>query len=434
MRANTLLGDLEERVAKIDGAYDVGLGPLTKLSAGVRFRELTSSQEALRSTAQVTRSEIEPYLTVLSTPFLPDVPGAFPRRFLTTTADQQYIYDRATGGNPIGRNAARDYNLLESSWAGYLMADFAGVLFGRDYSANAGVRYVTTDLKVSSLLQTATAFLPVLDRNEYDNWLPSANFKIEITGDLLLRFAAARVMQQAGVRELAPSIFVNESNRTATGGNASLAPTIADQFDVSLEWYYSEGSILSGAVFAKDVKDFVAETTSPQVFPGFESFGPIPYTRPDNIGTAEIRGVELGVQHFFENLPAPFDGLGVIANYTYSDATDQNGNPLVAVSKNSYNLIGLYERGPWAGRLAYNYRDEAVFSFTQGRPNFIGEIAQLDAQVSFKINNAVTVQLQAVNLLPEDSATTEYSQFGPVTLNSYALSDTRYMFGVRGRF
>lgn len=434
VRANTLLGDLEERAAKIDGAYELEAGPLRRLSAGVRFRELTSSQEALRSTAQVTRTEIEPYLAVLSTPFLPDVPGSFPRSFLTTIADQGYIYQRATGGGPIGRNQARDYNLLESSWAGYLMADFEGLLFGRDYSANAGVRYVTTDLKVSSFLQTNAGLQPVLDRNEYANWLPSANLKVELAEDLLLRFAAARVLQQAGIRELAPSIFVNETNRTASGGNAGLKPTLADQFDVSLEWYYRDGSLLSAAVFAKDVTDFVAETNTPELFPGFEFLGPIPYTRPENIGTAEIRGVELGVQHFFDDLPAPFDGLGVIANYTYSDATDQDGNPLVAVSENSFNLIGLYEKGPFAGRLAFNYRDEAAFSFTQGRPNFIDAIAQLDAQVSYEISDAVTVQFQAVNLIPDDSATVEYSQIGPVALNSYALSDTRYMIGVRGRF
>ena len=435
VRANTLSGDLEERVGKVDLNYDVDAGPLTRIQAGLRLRELTSSQVALRSTAQVSRTEIEPYLRVLDGGFLPDVEGTFPRRFLTTVADSTYIYDRATNGAPIGRNQARDYNLVETSTAGYLMADFAGQAFGgRDYSANAGIRYVTTDLEVASFLQRASGLVPVKDENSYENWLPSANLKMEITEDLLIRFAAARVLQQAGVRELAPSIFVNESNRTASGGNAGLLPTVSDQFDVSLEYYFGDESLLSGAFFYKDVVDFIAEETVLQTFVGFEQFGAIPYTRPSNIGTAEIRGFEVGIQHFFDGLPAPFDGFGVIANYTYSDATDQNGNPLVAVSKNSYNLIALYERGPLSGRRAYNYRDEAVFSFTQGRPDFVGEVSQLDAQISYDINKRVTVQLQAVNLLPDDAATVEYSSLGPLALNSYALSDTRYMFGIRGRF
>lgn len=435
VRANTLYGDLEERVAKIDAGYDVDQGDFTKVSFGLRYRELTSSQEALRSTVAPTRAEIEPYLRVVDAAgFLPDITGAFPRRHLTTIADQNFIYTRALNGAPIGRNQARDYDLLETSTAAYLMADFQGQVLGRDYSANAGLRWVKTELDVDSFLQRTSGLVPVTDRNDYENWLPSANLKIGLTDDLVLRLAAARVMQHPGVRELAPSIFVNETNRTATGGNAYLQPTVADQADVSLEWYYRRGSILSAALFFKNVDDFVADSTVLQQFVGFESFGPIPYTRPSNVGAADINGFEVGVQHFFDDLPAPFDGLGVIANYTYSDATDDKGNPLVAVSENSFNLIGLYEQGPMSARLAYNYRDEAVFSFTQGRPNFIDKVAQLDAQFSYELSPRVTVQVQAVNLIPEDSATLEYSQIGPIAMNSYSLSERRFMFGLRGRF
>lgn len=434
VRANELIGQLDELVGKFDVTWQADRGALSSVSAGVRYRELNSFIRAFRSTVTPTRDEIVPY-TRVTTPgaFLPDINGSFPRTFLTTVADVDFITQRALNGRPIGRNQARDYDLTETSWAAYVMADFRGAVAGMDWKANAGLRYVTTDLEVDSFLQTASSLIPVVDNNDYAHLLPSLNFTLGLSEDLLLRAAAAKVMQHPGVRELAPSIFVNETNRTATGGNAYLKPTTATQLDLSLEWYFAEGSILSGAVFWKDVKDFVAEQTVLQTFPGFESFGAIPYTRPANIGTAEIKGLELGVQHFFTNLPEPFDGLGVIANYTYSDATDQNGNPLVAVSKNSYNLIALYEKGPLSGRIAYNYRDEALFSYTQGRGNFIGEVSQLDAQVAYKLSENLTVQFQAVNLMPEESSTVEYSVI-PTALNSYALSERRYVFGIRGRF
>ncbi len=434
VRTNELIGQLDEAVGKFDVQWRAEAGMLKSISAGARYRQLNSFMRAFRSTATPTRDEIQPYLRVTNPgDFLPDVSGAFPRRFLTTVADVNFITQRALNGRPIGRNQARDYDLTETSWAGYVMADFEGQVSGLEVKANAGLRYVTTDLQVDTFLQTASKLVPVRDENEYSHLLPSANLTVGLSEDLLLRFAAAKVMQHPGVRELAPSIFVNETNRTATGGNAYLKPTTATQLDVSLEWYFAPGSILSGAVFWKDVKDFVAEETVLQTFAGFESFGPIPYTRPSNIGTAEIKGLEVGVQHFFTGLPAPFDGLGVIANYTYSDAVDQNGNPLVAVSKNSYNLIGLYEKGPISARIAYNYRDEALFSYTQGRPNFIGEVSQLDAQVAYKVSDRLTLQLQAVNLTPEDAATSEYSVI-PRALNSYALSERRLVFGIRGRF
>ena len=249
-----------------------------------------------------------------------------------------------------------------------------------------------------------------------------------------MRVAAARTMQQAGIAELAPSLFVNTSNRSATGGNATLRPTLSDNFDVSFELYGGRSSLISGAVFYKDVKDVIASTIVLETFAGFEQLGAIPYTRPANVGTAKVKGFEFGIQRFFDFLPAPFDGFGVIANYTYSDAKGDDGIPLVGVSKNSYNLIGLYEKGPFSARVAYNYRDEAAFSFTEGRPDYIDKRSQLDFQMSYDINKQFSVQFQAQNLMPKDSATIEYSDISPVALNSYALSERRYSIGFRAKF
>jgi iron complex outermembrane receptor protein len=140
------------------------------------------------------------------------------------------------------------------------------------------------------------------------------------------------------------------------------------------------------------------------------------------------------VQQFFDFLPAPFDGLGIIANYTFSDSEDNAGFPLVAVSKNSYNLVGLFEKGPISARVAYNYRDEAVFEFSEGRPSFIGPRSQLDAQIGVDITKRIALSFQAQNLIPSDSATTEYSAAGMVALNGYALSERRYSVGIRAKF
>src|SRR5262249_19884044 len=132
-------------------------------------------------------------------------------------------------------------------------------------------------------------------------------------------------------------------------------------------------------------------------------------SRPENLATAEVRGFEIGVQQFLDFLPAPFDGFGFIANYTYSDSEDNAGFPLVAVSPHSYNLIALYEKGPLSARVAYNWRDEAVFEFSEGRPSYIGERSQLDAQLGYDITRRLQLSFQAQNLSPEDSATVEYS-------------------------
>ena len=438
VRSNRLIAQLEEYVAKVDVGYK--LNDTLTLDAGVRYADLRARSNAFRSQVTPTRDEIQPFLKPV-TGFLPDIAGNVPREFLSTAPTFEYVFNRAQAAQPnpavpggLLPNAARDYNLSEKTIAGYLMLSADTTLLGAPVKANAGVRVVHTDFSVDTLLQAGGALTPVNDVSRYTNVLPSANAVIYVTPDFLVRVAASKTLQRAGIAELAPSIFVNITNRTATGGNAQLQPPTAVNLDVSFEYYMSKSSIISGAVFYKDVRNFIASNTELQTFEGFENLGPIPFTRPDNVASAKIKGFEIGVQQFLDFLPGPLNGLGFIANYTFSDARDSNGFDLVATSRNSYNLVALYEKGPFSARLAYNYRDRAVFEFTEGRPSFIGARSQLDAQFSVDITKNVAVQVQAQNLLPEQSATVELSGGNPLATNSYALAERRYIIGLRARF
>lgn len=430
VRANLLVARMQEKVGKLDLQYKLDGGVLSAVSAGLRWRDLAANSAAYRSQVTPTTAEIQPYLRVRPGNFLADIGVSFPRPFLTTIADRDYILQRASGGNPLQPNSQRDYELEERALAAYLMADFDGELLGIGYSANVGVRSVRTDFAVNTLFQGVT---PVRDENRYNNTLPSANIVFNVTPDFLVRLSASRTMQQAGIAELAPSIFVNISNRTATGGNANLRPTLSNNLDLSFELYGKRSALISGAIFSKRVRDVQADSTELRSFAGFEQLGEIPYIRPDNVGSARVKGFEIGVQRFFDFLPAPFNGLGLIANYTLSDGEGDGGKPLVGLSKHSYNLIALFEHGPFSARLAYNARDKAAFSFTQGRADYVGERSQLDLQFGYEIAKGISLALQAQNLNPKKSATVEFSEI-PVALNSYALSETRYSIGLRAKF
>jgi iron complex outermembrane receptor protein len=444
VRSNLLVGELQESAGRIDFSYETDGG--VTLSAGARYVELEARSNAFRSQVTPSRTEIQPFLrTTDGATFLSGIRGDFPRSFLTTDPTFDFVYNRAQQAQPdpnnpggLLPNPARDYDLSEKTLAGYLMFSAEGEVLGMPVRANAGVRAIWTDFSVDTLLQSGTVaapvFTPVTDTNEYVNVLPSANVVFNVSKDFLVRISASQTMQRAGIAELAPSIFVNTTNRSATGGNAQLKPPTAINADVSFEYYTGKSSLVSGALFYKEVSDFIASNTTLGLFPGYENLGIIPFTRPDNVASAKVKGFEVGLQQFFDFLPAPLDGFGIIANYTYSDATDSNGFPLVATSKNSYNLVGLYEKGPFSARLAYNYRDEAVFEFTEGRPSFIGARSQLDAQLGFDLTRNVAIQLQAQNLFPKKSATVEYSVIGPVALNSYALSERRYSLALRAKF
>jgi iron complex outermembrane receptor protein len=265
--------------------------------------------------------------------------------------------------------------------------------------------------------------------------LPSANIAFNVTNDFLIRISGSQTMQRASIADLAPSTFFNATNLSVTGGNSALKPPISTQADISFEYYTGKSSLISGAFFYKDVQDFIASFVTSGVDTDLDPQGRVlTFSRPENLASAKIKGFEIGVQQFFDFLPSPLDGLGIIANYTYSDSKDNAGFPLVAVSKNSYNLVGLYEKGPISARVAYNYRDEAVFEFSEGRPSFIGPRSQLDAQIGIDLTKQIALSFQAQNLIPDDSATTEYSAAGMVALNGYALSERRYTVGIRAKF
>ncbi len=443
VRSNRLLGLLEEWTGKLDLSYEFDSG--FTLSAGVRYTDLHARTNAYRSQVTPTRAEIQPYLNqVMPGSFLSDIPGSFPRGFLSTAPDFTYVFTRAQAAqpnpNPNDRstllpNSQRDYDFSERTLAGYLMVATKGEIGGVPFSANAGVRIARAQLSVDTFLNVGATSTLVTDENNYTNVLPSANIVFNVSDNFLVRLSGSQTMQRASIADLAPSTFFNAANLSVTGGNAALEPPISTQADISFEYYTGKSSLISGAFFYKDVKNFIASFVTTGIDTDLDPAGrELTFSRPENLASAKIKGFEIGVQQFFDFLPAPLDGLGIIANYTFSDSQDNAGFPLVAVSKHSYNLVGLYEKGPFSARIAYNYRDEAVFEFSEGRPSFIGPRSQLDAQIGFDLAKGIALSLQAQNLIPEDSATSEYSAAGPIALNSYALSERRFSIGVRAKF
>lgn len=443
VRSNRLLGLIEEVTAKFDVGYQ--LTDSVSLSAGVRYTDLFSKSNAFRSQTTRPRTELEPFTSIVDPgSFLPDIGGVFPRSFVTTVPTFDYVFSTAQGAQPnpnpnaqssLLPNAQRDYKLDEKTLAAYLMLSGETEVLGVPTKANVGVRVADTELEVDTFRNIGAVSTLVTDTNDYTKVLPSANVTFEVKPDFLVRLAASQTLQRASIADLAPSEFFNATNLSVTGGNAELEPPVSTQADVSIEYYNGESSLISGAIFYKSVDNFIATFVTQGTDTDLDPQSRVlTFSRPENLATAEVRGFEIGAQQFLDFLPAPFDGFGFIANYTYSDSEDSAGFPLVAVSKNSYNLIGLYEKGPVSARLAYNWRDEAVFEFSQGRPSFIGERSQLDAQVGYDINDKLQLSFQALNISPDDSATLEFSGGNPTALNSYALAERRYTIGVRAKF
>jgi TonB-dependent receptor len=178
-----------------------------------------------------------------------------------------------------------------------------------------------------------------------------------------------------------------------------------------LAWYFNEGSYVFGDVFYKKINDSIANTEALETFNG-QTYR---IQMPTNANKGMLRGIELGYQQFFRNLPGWLSGFGLKANYTYVDSSVNGILPdfqtsLPDLSKNSYNLILLYDSDHFWARVAWNWRS-SFFAFTRASalgtvPIYDNGYGILDASVGYNFTPHVSVSLNGVNL--SDTRRTSY--------------------------
>ena len=320
--------------------------------------------------------------------------------------------------DPLTYNAFLANHQTEKTYAGYGVLRFGWRMWDIPVDGNIGIRGVRTKVGTSGFISDpdgSGTYSPLSVSSTYNSYLPSLNLNIHLTDTLQWRFAASKALTRPNFDQLNPTLSLSTPDAsgantlTGTAGNPNLKPMKAKQYDTSLEWYYNPTSMLYGALFYKSVDGFIAngifnETYNGQVYQ---------VTRPVNGDNGVIKGAEAGYQTFFDFLPAPFNGLGVQANYTYvyskapsPSATDTSGRPLQVplegLSKNSYNLILMYEKGPVSARVAYNWRSQWVETTagngTGNLPIYDKSFGQVDASVTYHVTDAFSLTGAAVNL------------------------------------
>jgi len=306
------------------------------------------------------------------------------------------------------------FKITEKTSAVYLMPKFAGKVGELRYDGNIGLRVVQTkeDLQGNQTINPGTptqGIGPIKLNSSYTDWLPSFNYRVKFTDKLYLRLAASKTITRPPFGSMSPSLTLNQNpiNPNANSGaqgNPSLKPIRSTNYDATLEYYLNKDSVVYAAGFYKDVTGFIANITQAQTYNGVT----YQITTPGNLNPATIKGGEIGYNQFFTFLPAPFDGLGVQANYTLVESstpsTIQGYNiPLTNLSRASYNVVVMYEKGPFSARVAYNWRDK----FVTGVSNFVnvGLLQQvvraygdLDASLNYAVTKNVEISVQGVNL------------------------------------
>jgi len=336
---------------------------------------------------------------------------------------------------------------VEKTYAGYATARFGLDDFAVPFDGNIGVRVVRTESRSNGFLSQTpqvrvlnpdgspafngdgspafqngvTSFDAVNADSNYTKFLPSLNLRFRFTERLQLRLAGSKALTRPDFSQLNPNLSITQPNPAtpnpvrpiATGGNPFLRPLESDQFDASLEWYFSNTGLLYAAGFYKKIDGFIASTVTPETYTFGNTSVVYDVNRPANGDDGKVKGIEIGGNTFFDFLPGLLSGFGVQANFTYVDseapsptAIDTGGAritvPLEGLSKYSYNLIGLYEKGPVSFRAAYNWRSRYVRTTagngTRNLPIYSNAFGQLDASVTYSFNDHVAFTVDGTNL------------------------------------
>ncbi|RVT43465.1 TonB-dependent receptor [Sphingobium algorifonticola] len=405
------------------GAYDQSKRSILAYSA--------DATAALRS--QIPQDQIANYLTTIT-------PRGIPNRGYTTytVVDREKLL-AATNLEELEANAPlRTLTALGTSIGdveekvkgAYLQFSGTTQIFDRDLRISGGVRYTATDQIVSGPIQLGTVISFQDIETNYDAWLPSLNLSYEPMDNLIVRGAVSRTMTRANPQQILPGTVITDATvQNARAGNPELKPYFSDNYDLGLEYYFSQSGYVALGGFTKKVTGFPTTQFTNAIFGdlgipisallAFQQDAvnangglnaPIIISRPVNTDVVKLKGLEAT---WVQPLDFLFKGIGFNASFTYVD--DGDTNVVTAIAPRIYNLIGYYENDNLSLRVSWVRQASRVVA---GAPTngFVNAVqreqarSQVDVSARYKfelMGKALQLSLDGTNILEAKTLTSQ---------------------------
>jgi iron complex outermembrane receptor protein len=415
----------KENWAQLDGEFAIDSGVFTALKFGLRFAQHKRDVEVTGQGPLGSTDATDPSSAFNPANFPAWSGGTYPGDFGAGLGSGDFPHniwqlDTATldawgrlysNRDPVARrNWAAEFALKEDNSALYAMQNVEG----KNWSGNFGLRLVQSKLDVltniglpsdtCAVVATCpepgviigSAFGPFYQKsikNTYNDVLPSANLRYDLQQDLVLRAAIAKTITRPDYSALGGAIALEDNNNTGSGGNPNLKPIRSTNYDLGLEWYFAPRALASAGVFYMDLKNYVSYGTNKQVFRNVRTGQDEEYTITSPINSdGSVKGMELALQ-----MPIG-QGFGALANYTYADAKEDGGGPLVGASRDTYNLAGYFENDRFNARLAYTFRSEFFNGLDRSSAQYQDDVGTLAASLGYKFSEKLSLTLDALNL------------------------------------
>jgi iron complex outermembrane receptor protein len=397
--------------AQLDFSHDIDFNDIYSIEFGGRYTDRDKQNRVIDWAREVIASNgLSDYAMQY------EIGGDVVAPMLYSFNDWDQVAEQVFGGlserDYSQQNAAdklASWELAETTYNLYAQANLRGTIGGLDYSGNLGVRYVKTESESKGFQQIAGILSPVAVSHDYNELLPSLNIILSLNEESQLRFGLARTISRPPLIEMRTGFAIDETVEpyTASGGNPSLNPFVANQADLGYEYYFGDDGAITLSLFFKDLQNHIGNAQENLSFNGVD----YEFTGPVNGDGGKIKGLEVLFQQAFTGLPAPFDGLGVYANYSYTDSSvkefipENNPYTLGGLSKDVANLTLWYYNEGFEARVSYDYRSEytSINSWNPSRIALQDAQATVDASFSYEVNEHLKVTLQGQNLTNEAS-------------------------------
>jgi len=315
----------------------------------------------------------------------------------------------------------------------------------------AGVAGSMEDLRITRFERANSA------NRAYDGYYPSAHLNFNVTEKFLLRAAYARTYGRPNFTNIVPNATISENDiefstdpnaipGDITVRNTGLKPWIAQNYDLSFEFYTDSGGLVTGGVFRKDIVNFFGSLQTIATTDILDEFGLDPqYTgwrlnTTINSGDARVSGVELNVRHSLAPLGRWGRYFSAFANATKLKLEGSRSAAFTRFVPTSANWGVTFTKRPLTVMANWHHRGEQDRGASTGQ----GPLAKvyqdarttLDLNLSYQLHRRATLFANARNITNVWFNNSRYQADTPIyarrsSTNSYGA---QWAFGLKGTF
>ena len=266
------------------------------------------------------------------------------------------IKDLIGGLNPDAyydeqESRANDFKIREDINAAYVM----NTVDIDDWRFIAGMRYEGTEFEAKGTGARDGVFEAQDTKRDYHHWLPGLHARYQWGKNTQLRAAWTNAVVRPTFGQLAPGFVIDDDQ--ATFGNPNLKPLESSNFDLGIEHYMGQAGTVSAFLFYKDIKNFVYNNDLAGSGQWADFSEAHTYANGDS---AKLYGLELAYSQKFDWLPAPWNGLLLGANTTFSRSSASIEGFDQARGMNRKRDIDLPNQSDTVGNLMLGWEDDTL--------------------------------------------------------------------------